>query len=175
MAVEQDKSLAQIFYVDHGWTAWVRIATLRCLDEQFCDLPQQVVVVKLSGIREMKGGNKWSGKAGTELSRLVKQGRGRGWVQRRKGGLGIVVDLFMRLSSINGKAWGPGKMTLVSQVLVEKGFEVREEGHRQGELDRSTMWEGIPVGSKCGQYDNALKMLVLASLVRVRVGERAWL
>ena len=62
VAVEQDKSLAQIFYVDHGWTAWVRIATLRCLDEQFCDLPQQVVVVKLSGIREMKGGNKWLGK-----------------------------------------------------------------------------------------------------------------
>ena len=102
----------------------------------------------------------WGSEAVQGLQDIVEGGKRRGWVQIRGEN---VIDLFMNFSTKSGL----GKMGLVSPTLVERG-----PGHRVGVLDRGLMWKGQrgPCVTKFVQQRIALQKLVLASLIRTRVG-----
>ena len=164
VAVKNEVGVAEIFFVDHGWNALVKISTLRCLDRKFSCLPEQVVPVRLSGVVSV-GAGLWGRKAVQGLQAIVEGGKRRGWVQIRGEN---VVDLFMNSTGKNGI----GKMGLVSQTLVDRGLAVTEPDHRVGVLDRGLMWKGqggLGV-TKFVKPRIALQKLVLASLIRTRVG-----
>jgi len=165
LAIREERELAEIFFVDHGQRALVKMDTLRCLGEQFRDLPMQAVPVGLSGMTGLGCECVWGKEAVDELRDIVERGEGRGWVQKRdKRGDTVEVDLFMK-SQRNGFKCGPDKMMMINQVLVDKGVVKGKAGHRAGELERTMMWEGVPVP---GMVDRDLQRLILAMLVRVR-------
>eukprot|EP00092_Neocalanus_flemingeri_P040548 GFUD01044154.1.p1 GENE.GFUD01044154.1~~GFUD01044154.1.p1 ORF type:complete len:856 (+),score=209.24 GFUD01044154.1:57-2570(+) len=170
VSIEAEREAVVIFYVDHGWSALVKMDTLMCLDSQFYKLAEQAVPVKLSGLKRLADMKYWSSGIVREFKEIVNRAKGRGWMQMREGDNSV--DLFMKLVSINGNKWGPGKMALINQALVEKGLAVAKTGHSPGVLDKSLLWEGIPVVMKSGKLDSSLQRLVLASLTRIRVEER---
>merc|ERR1719318_2280162 len=71
VAVKEDAGVAEIFFLDHGWSALVKVSTLRCLDRQFSSLPEQVVPVRLSGVACV-GGGVWGRGAVQGLQDIVK-------------------------------------------------------------------------------------------------------
>eukprot|EP00092_Neocalanus_flemingeri_P025733 GFUD01027897.1.p1 GENE.GFUD01027897.1~~GFUD01027897.1.p1 ORF type:complete len:368 (+),score=100.01 GFUD01027897.1:166-1104(+) len=174
VAIEEEREVAEIFYVDHGWRALVKMDTLRCLDYQFSRLAEQAVPVKLSGLRRLGDVKQWSGGLVRELKEIVNRAKGRGWIQVRDEDGENAVDLFMKLAPRHGIKWGPGKMILINQALVGQGLAAAKPGHLAGVLDRSLMWEGIPVVMKSGysDSDSGLQRLVLNSLARIRIEER---
>ena len=56
-------------------------------------------------------------------------------------------------------------MMMINQELVDNVVVEVETGHRAGVLDKTKMWEGVPVP---GKFDRDLQRLILARLVRVR-------
>jgi len=159
LAIKEERKLAEIFFVDLGQRALVKMDTLRCLSEQFRDLPMQAVPVGLSGVRCVGCEGVWDKEAVDELRDIVESGKGRAWVQKRdKRGDALEVDLFMN-SNRNGFKCGAGKMTMINQMLVDKGV-VEKTRHAARVLNRSMIREGVP--------DRDLQRLILARLVRVR-------
>ena len=165
VAIKEEAGMAEIYYVDHGQSALVKIATLHHLDSKFGDLPEQVVAVKLSGMKVVGGGKQWPGVVVEELRNILGHGKGRVWVQKRAAKIENDVDLFKKCTARNGCRCGEGKMISVKQVLVKRGLVVDEKVH-------SVLREDFPVVLKLDEAGRTLQKLILASLGRIRAKER---
>ena len=151
---------AKIFFLDFGYSAIVKVSTLRLLPPQFCSEGCLAVAVKLSGVASK--GQGWDRNTVVRLQEIVKGGNNRGWVQRLEG---KEVDLFVMIPSKQGL----GKMVAVSKVLVESGLAVSCEG-AVSVLDRERMWDFVKTVSRPVMSDvMAMQRLVFASMIMATV------
>jgi len=152
--------VAEIFFLDFGYSAMIKASTLRILPPQFCSVRCLAVTVKLRGVASL--GKGWDRKTVMRLQDVVKGGNKRGWVQGIKG---KEVDMFVMMPSKQGL----GKMVAVSKVLVEAGLAV-SCGGAEIMLDREKMWEFVKTASRPVMSDvMAMQRMVLAKMIMTMV------
>ena len=150
----------KIFFFDFGYSAIVKVSTLRLLPSQLCSEGCLAVAVKLRGVAFK--GQGWDKKTVVRLQDIVKGGNNRGWVQRLEG---KEVDMFVMMPSKEGL----GKMVALSKVLVESGLAVSCEG-AVTVLDRERMWDYVKTVSRPVMSDMmAMQRMVLARMAMTTV------
>ena len=55
VTVKDSLGVAEVFFVDHGWSALVKLDKLRILDDKFTILNKQAVPIQISGVASARG------------------------------------------------------------------------------------------------------------------------
>merc|ERR1719158_712258 len=155
IALEEERGVAEIFYLDHGERAEVRIETLRCLEREFRELRGQAVSVRLSGVKIVDGEQDWSRKGIAMIEEIVSAVKRRAWVQKRKCS---EVDIFLKMPESG--------VSLLNKTLCDMGVVERVDGHTEGVMGmRHYDTEDVTEKkSDCSKYKRDFQRLILYRL-----------